>query len=192
MLLGSCLRNNCSSPLLSEAGCIAQKMGLPIRLVAAVNCNDIIHRTVQRGDFSLSETVKPTLASAMDIQVGPVGRCVGLVRCWGCRDWPGLRSECQDPAFLPRCPTTWRGFSGCSLTLTARGQETSWSNLKGPEVCVYLRICKGRSVTTHIPQRKRRVQMTQPDLGFENLFEGRGHLLLEHLLWAWNFCSHVI
>lgn len=51
------------------AGCIAQKMGLPVRLVAAVNLNDIIHRTVQRGDFSLSETVKPTLASAMDIQV---------------------------------------------------------------------------------------------------------------------------
>ncbi|XP_032266391.1 threonine synthase-like 2 isoform X1 [Phoca vitulina] len=51
------------------AGCIAQKMGLPIRLVVAVNRNDIIHRTVQRGDFSLSKAVEPTLASAMDIQV---------------------------------------------------------------------------------------------------------------------------
>lgn len=51
------------------AGCIAQKMGLPIRLVVAVNRNDVIHRTVQRGDFSLSKAVKPTLASAMDIQV---------------------------------------------------------------------------------------------------------------------------
>ncbi|XP_049712633.1 threonine synthase-like 2 isoform X1 [Elephas maximus indicus] len=51
------------------AGCIAQKMGLPIRLVATVNHNDIIHRTVQQGDFSLSQAVKPTLASAMDIQV---------------------------------------------------------------------------------------------------------------------------
>ncbi|XP_073906251.1 threonine synthase-like 2 isoform X2 [Castor canadensis] len=51
------------------AGCIAQKMGLPIHLVVAVNHNDIIHRTVQSGDFSLSEAVKPTLASAMDIQV---------------------------------------------------------------------------------------------------------------------------
>nr|XP_045007370.1 threonine synthase-like 2 isoform X1 [Jaculus jaculus] len=51
------------------AGCIAQKMGLPIHLVVVVNCNDIIHRTVQQGDFSLSEAVKPTLASAMDIQV---------------------------------------------------------------------------------------------------------------------------
>ncbi|NWX22518.1 THNS2 protein, partial [Aegotheles bennettii] len=50
------------------AGCIAQKMGLPIQLVAAVNSNDIIHRTVQRGDFSLSEGMKATLASAMDIQ----------------------------------------------------------------------------------------------------------------------------
>ncbi|NXC46599.1 THNS2 protein, partial [Penelope pileata] len=50
------------------AGCIAQKMGLPIRLVAAVNSNDIIHRTIQHGDFSLSDRVKATLASAMDIQ----------------------------------------------------------------------------------------------------------------------------
>ncbi|XP_064007756.1 threonine synthase-like 2 isoform X1 [Pogoniulus pusillus] len=50
------------------AGCIAQKMGLPIRLVAVVNSNDIVHRTVQHGDFSLSQSVKVTLASAMDIQ----------------------------------------------------------------------------------------------------------------------------
>ncbi|XP_016153641.1 PREDICTED: threonine synthase-like 2 [Ficedula albicollis] len=50
------------------AGCIAQKMGLPIRLVTVVNSNDIIHRTVQNGDFSLAESVKATLASAMDIQ----------------------------------------------------------------------------------------------------------------------------
>ncbi|KAM4709267.1 threonine synthase-like 2 isoform 1-T2 [Discoglossus pictus] len=49
------------------AGCIAQQMGLPIRLVAAVNNNDIIHRAVQHGDFSLGDT-KSTLASAMDIQ----------------------------------------------------------------------------------------------------------------------------
>ncbi|KAM9330342.1 threonine synthase-like 2 [Gastrophryne carolinensis] len=49
------------------AGCIAQKMGLPIRLVAAVNKNDIIHRAVQSGDFSLGSTER-TLASAMDIQ----------------------------------------------------------------------------------------------------------------------------
>lgn len=44
-------------------------MGLPIRLVTVVNSNDIIHRTVQHGDFSLADSVKATLASAMDIQV---------------------------------------------------------------------------------------------------------------------------
>lgn len=47
----------------------------------AVNRNDIIHRTVQQGDFSLSEAVKSTLASAMDIQVG-----LGEV----CRSGPGV------------------------------------------------------------------------------------------------------
>ncbi|OWK62439.1 Threonine synthase-like 2 [Lonchura striata] len=50
------------------AGCIAQKMGLPVRLVTVVNSNDIIHRTIQHGDFSVAESVKATLASAMDIQ----------------------------------------------------------------------------------------------------------------------------
>ncbi|XP_062972703.1 threonine synthase-like 2 [Elgaria multicarinata webbii] len=50
------------------AGCIAQKMGLPVELVAVVNDNDIVHRAIQQGDFSLSRTVKSTLASAMDIQ----------------------------------------------------------------------------------------------------------------------------
>ncbi|KAM3940412.1 threonine synthase-like 2 isoform 2-T3 [Leptodactylus fuscus] len=49
------------------AGCIAQKMGLPIQLVAVVNSNDIIHRTIEHGDFSLGNT-EMTLASAMDIQ----------------------------------------------------------------------------------------------------------------------------
>ncbi|KAH0627057.1 hypothetical protein JD844_002427 [Phrynosoma platyrhinos] len=51
------------------AGCIAQKMGLPIELVAVVNDNDIVHRAIQHGDFSMSRTVKSTLASAMDIQL---------------------------------------------------------------------------------------------------------------------------
>ena len=44
-------------------------MGLPIKMVAAVTPNDIVHRTLQTGDFSLSETVLQTWATAMDIQV---------------------------------------------------------------------------------------------------------------------------
>ncbi|XP_069970749.1 threonine synthase-like 2 [Penaeus vannamei] len=51
------------------AGCLAQKMGLPITLVAGVNTNDIVARTLSRGDFSIRENVCQTLAPAMDIQV---------------------------------------------------------------------------------------------------------------------------
>jgi len=51
------------------AGCVAARMGLPVRLVAAVNKNDIVHRTLSGGDFSKSDQVLLSLAPAMDIQV---------------------------------------------------------------------------------------------------------------------------
>merc|ERR1719233_2414458 len=38
-------------------------------MIAAVTPNDIVHRTLQSGDFSLSEVVLQTWATAMDIQV---------------------------------------------------------------------------------------------------------------------------
>ena len=44
-------------------------MGIPIELIAVVNPNDIVHRTFKSGDLSLAPEVKPTWASAMDIQV---------------------------------------------------------------------------------------------------------------------------
>ncbi|KAM6986593.1 threonine synthase-like 2 [Aplochiton taeniatus] len=50
------------------AGCIVKQMGLPLRLVAMVNANDIVHRTVQSGDFSMATNVTQTLAPAIDIQ----------------------------------------------------------------------------------------------------------------------------
>lgn len=51
------------------AGCIAQKMGLPITLVAGVNTNNIVARTLGEGDFSVKGDVVTSLAPAMDIQV---------------------------------------------------------------------------------------------------------------------------
>jgi len=51
------------------SGMVASEMGLPFRMVAAVTPNDIVHRTLQTGDFSLSEVVLQTWATAMDIQV---------------------------------------------------------------------------------------------------------------------------
>ncbi|KAK7895804.1 hypothetical protein WMY93_021129 [Mugilogobius chulae] len=50
------------------AGYIVKQMGLPLRLVAMVNSNDIVHRTVTKGDFSMTSNVLQTLAPAIDIQ----------------------------------------------------------------------------------------------------------------------------
>ena len=44
-------------------------MGVPLRLVAAVNENDIVSRFIAKGDFTVSDTVVGTWASAMDIQI---------------------------------------------------------------------------------------------------------------------------
>ena len=40
------------------AGCVAYKMGVPLRLVAAVNENDIVSRFIRNGDFSVSPEVR--------------------------------------------------------------------------------------------------------------------------------------
>ena len=52
-----------------SAGFVATQMGFPIELVTAVNPNDIVHRTFKSGDWRMLPDVKPTWASAMDIQV---------------------------------------------------------------------------------------------------------------------------
>jgi threonine synthase len=51
------------------AGYIARQMGLPIEtLIVATNVNDILHRALSEGDYSVG-TVTPTSAPSMDIQV---------------------------------------------------------------------------------------------------------------------------
>ncbi len=51
------------------AGYVAAQMGLPIeRLIVATNVNDILHRALSKGDYSIS-TVTQTAAPSMDIQV---------------------------------------------------------------------------------------------------------------------------
>jgi threonine synthase len=51
------------------AGYVAAQMGLPIeRLIVATNVNDILHRALSKGDYSIS-AVTPTAAPSMDIQV---------------------------------------------------------------------------------------------------------------------------
>ena len=51
------------------AGYFAKRMGLPIeKLILATNSNDILHRFVKFGDYSLSGVVK-TVSPSMDIQI---------------------------------------------------------------------------------------------------------------------------
>jgi threonine synthase len=51
------------------AGYVAAKMGLPVaKLIVATNVNDILHRALSAGDYSVG-TVSPTAAPSMDIQV---------------------------------------------------------------------------------------------------------------------------
>ncbi|XP_061656541.1 threonine synthase-like 2 isoform X2 [Syngnathoides biaculeatus] len=51
------------------AGFIVKQMGLPLKLVAMVNANDIVHRGVTFGDFTMAAIVTQTLAPAIDIQM---------------------------------------------------------------------------------------------------------------------------
>ena len=49
-------------------GYIAKQMGIPIhRIICATNSNDIVHRVISAGDFSMGANV-PTHSPAMDIQ----------------------------------------------------------------------------------------------------------------------------
>jgi threonine synthase len=51
------------------AGYVAAKMGLPVaKLIVATNVNDILHRALSAGDYSVGR-VTPTAAPSMDIQV---------------------------------------------------------------------------------------------------------------------------
>jgi threonine synthase len=51
------------------AGYVAAKMGLPVaKLIVATNVNDILHRALSEGDYSVG-SVTPTAAPSMDIQV---------------------------------------------------------------------------------------------------------------------------
>jgi threonine synthase len=51
------------------AGYIARRMGLPIdKLVIATNHNDILHRAISSGDYTI-DGVRPSISPSMDIQV---------------------------------------------------------------------------------------------------------------------------
>lgn len=49
-------------------GYIANRMGIPLQIIPVTNENDIVARTLNSGDFSMSKEVKQSWACAIDIQ----------------------------------------------------------------------------------------------------------------------------
>lgn len=152
-------------------------MGLPIRLVVAVNRNDIIHRTVQQGDFSLSEAVEQTLASAMDIQVGPVGKCAGLAQLL--IGWEWTRTDISvAPGTLPfQVPYNMERIfwllsgSNSQVTRALMEQFERTQSVSLPKE-LHSKVSHGENKGCNHETQCR----------LENLSKARGHLFLEHLL----------
>ena len=57
-------------PVSCTAGCLAHDMGLSVHIVCAVNSNDVVARFIRTGQYALADRVHPSLAPAMDVQVG--------------------------------------------------------------------------------------------------------------------------
>ncbi|KAI0213760.1 Threonine synthase-like 2 [Lamellibrachia satsuma] len=51
------------------AGCLAQRMGLPLHIVCSVNTNDVVAKFIMSGEFLMVERVHPSLAPSMDIRM---------------------------------------------------------------------------------------------------------------------------
>lgn len=60
------------------AGCLARRMGLPIRVVAAMNDNRMFVEFLRTGVFQPAGSAIQTLSPSMDIQVHSVGWPLGL------------------------------------------------------------------------------------------------------------------
>ena len=75
----------------TAAAFMARHMGLPLRIIAGVNQNDITYRTIKKGEFHRSESMFKTLSDAINIQVPYnmerifyylTGEDVSLVKTW--------------------------------------------------------------------------------------------------------------
>jgi len=91
------------------AGHVAARMGLPVeRLIVATNVNDILHRALSAGDYSVGE-VTATAAPSMDIQISSNFERL-LFDCGG-RDGAVLAAQMQ-------------GFEGSRAMRLTDGQRT--------------------------------------------------------------------
>jgi threonine synthase len=96
------------------AGYVAARMGLPVaKLIVATNVNDILHRALSAGDYSVG-TVTPTAAPSMDIQVS--SNFERLLFDLGGRDGTATREQLQ-------------GFEATRATRLTNAQRTGAAEL---------------------------------------------------------------
>jgi len=88
------------------AGYVAAKMGLPVaKLIVATNVNDILHRALSAGDYSVG-SLTPTAAPSMDIQVSSnferllfdLGGCDGAATAGQMRGFEASKAMTLSPA----------------------------------------------------------------------------------------------
>jgi threonine synthase len=99
------------------AGYVASRMGLPIeRLIVATNVNDILHRALSHGDYSVGQ-VTPTAAPSMDIQVS--SNFERLLFDAGGRDGRALAEQMEGFEFSKRMQLTNAQREGASSLFTS-------------------------------------------------------------------------
>jgi threonine synthase len=99
------------------AGYVASRMGLPIaKLIVATNVNDILHRALSDGDYSVGQ-VTPTAAPSMDIQVS--SNFERLLFDAGGRDGRALAAQMADFEMSKRMQLTNAQREGASSLFTS-------------------------------------------------------------------------
>ncbi len=110
------------------AGFIAQKMGLPIaQLIVATNMNDILHRAISAGDYTVGK-VTPTVSPSMDIQVS--SNFERLLFDVSGRDGAAIATAMETlgrTRHLPIAPDWLDGMRGLFVSACADEDETAYT-----------------------------------------------------------------
>ncbi|MBV7257316.1 threonine synthase [Pacificimonas sp. WHA3] len=142
------------------AGYVAAQMGLPIeRLIVATNVNDILHRALSSGDYSVG-TVTATAAPSMDIQVSSNFERLLFDMCG--RDGPGLaammagfekekRLSISDNMQAAATLFTSARIDPDEMSLALRWAQAEAGELIDPHTAIGLAAARQSDLPPHVP-----------------------------------------
>jgi threonine synthase len=142
------------------AGYVAARMGLPVeRLIVATNVNDILHRALSAGDYSVGG-VTPTAAPSMDIQVS--SNFERLLFDLHGRDGASLARTMRDFEATKRMtiPADMRAGAALfqsarvdadAMTLALRWGQDAAGELLDPHTAIGLSAARSAGVPTDVP-----------------------------------------